>query len=265
MAYNTWLNPSVSTVAQAGTITVYLRGHPEFRNRFNDSYWDDACLTIVRPKPTNTPVPPPTKTPTITPTPTITLTPTVTPTPEPATLCVRVYSDLNGNAQEDAGDTLLAGAQIHLGGAGGTPLERVAYDGKGPHCFTLSAGRYGLLGIVPPEYVASAVDSWTGTLEPGGKVDVAFWYRPLPTPTLTPTHTPTVTYTPTQTPTNTPTFTPSPTSTKTPRPTFTPVPTATPLSGTSRVLQGFYSISGILAGLAGIALVAAALFLRRRV
>ncbi len=259
MAYNTWLNPSVSTVAKAGTITVYLRGHPEFRNRFNDSYWDDACLTIVRPKPTNTPIPPPTKTPTITPT------PTVTPTPEPATLCVRVYSDLNGNGQEDAGDTLLAGAQIHLGGPGGTPLERIAYDGQGPHCFTLPAGRYGLLGIAPRGYVASAADSWTGDLEPGGKVEVTFWHQPLPTPTLTPTNTPTLTHTPTQTPTNTPTFTPTPTFTRTPRPTFTPVPTATPLSGAGRVLRGFHSVSGILAGLAGVALITAALFLRRRV
>jgi hypothetical protein len=78
MEYNTWMRLEVKATAKAGTITVFLRGHPEFRNQFNDSYWDDTCLTVVQPIP---PTPKPTSTPKATATPTVTPSPTETPTP----------------------------------------------------------------------------------------------------------------------------------------------------------------------------------------
>jgi hypothetical protein len=51
MSCNQWVNLSVSTVAQADRVTVFTKGAPEFRVKFNDSYWDDAVLTGSLPRP----------------------------------------------------------------------------------------------------------------------------------------------------------------------------------------------------------------------
>jgi hypothetical protein len=51
MSCNEWVHLSVSTVAQADTVTVFTRGAPESRVHFNDSYWDDAVLTGSLPQP----------------------------------------------------------------------------------------------------------------------------------------------------------------------------------------------------------------------
>jgi hypothetical protein len=48
---NEWVHLNVSTVAQADRVTVFTRGAPEFRVKFNDSYWDDAVLTGSLPRP----------------------------------------------------------------------------------------------------------------------------------------------------------------------------------------------------------------------
>jgi hypothetical protein len=91
-----WGAISVEAVAQNSTITVMVRTSPEFPNKHNDMYWDDATLFLSGPPqppvpppppptntpgpPTNTPVPPPpTNTPSVTDTP---LPPPPTNTPE---------------------------------------------------------------------------------------------------------------------------------------------------------------------------------------
>ncbi len=88
MEYDKWVQLRVEAVAQNDVITVFTQGRPEFRNKHNDSYWDDACLIVVPPKvptatprPTDTPGPSPTPTKSPTPAPTDTPVPTDTPTP----------------------------------------------------------------------------------------------------------------------------------------------------------------------------------------
>jgi len=115
MACNRWVRLQVTAVAEplvlwpkdkgSGTVTVFLKGEPEYRVKHNDSYWDDLVLiagaplvpTLVRY--TSTPIRTATATQTPTPlvlgpkdpgptrTPTWTTTPTRTPalTPTPAT------------------------------------------------------------------------------------------------------------------------------------------------------------------------------------
>jgi hypothetical protein len=91
LPYDGWVQIEVTAQAQADHVTVYTRGQPEFPVRFNVSYWDDACLTIVGPTPaaTATPeftsTPEPTPSPTYTPTslPTATATETLQPTETP--------------------------------------------------------------------------------------------------------------------------------------------------------------------------------------
>jgi len=84
-----WVQLTVSTVAQGEWVTVFTKGSPEFPVKHNNSFWDDACLTVAEaptatPRPTDTPAP--TAVPTDTPEPTATETPTAVPptdTPEP--------------------------------------------------------------------------------------------------------------------------------------------------------------------------------------
>ncbi len=83
---DTWVQLKVTVKAEADHVTVFTRGEPEFGVHSNVSYWDDACLTYVAPKPvptaapehTNTPKP--TTPPTATPLPPASATPTETPT-----------------------------------------------------------------------------------------------------------------------------------------------------------------------------------------
>jgi hypothetical protein len=113
---------SVEATAQSDVITVFMRTSPDFANKHNDMYWDDASLVAVappgptQPPPTDTPgpptstpeasatsppsetpiptntIPPPTATPTLlatdTPlpsdTPTVTLAPPASDTPSPS-------------------------------------------------------------------------------------------------------------------------------------------------------------------------------------
>jgi len=93
MEYDRWVQLSVEAVAENSIVTVFTQGRPEFRNKHNSSYWDDACLVVVPPapptappRPTNTPGPSPTATRSPTPrpsaTPTTTRTPVPTETPE---------------------------------------------------------------------------------------------------------------------------------------------------------------------------------------
>lgn len=47
MTPDDWVPLSVTAVAQAGAVTVYLKGEPEWSVKHNDSFWEDACLTVV--------------------------------------------------------------------------------------------------------------------------------------------------------------------------------------------------------------------------
>ncbi|MGB9880398.1 MAG: SdrD B-like domain-containing protein, partial [Anaerolineae bacterium] len=165
MEYNTWMRLEVQAVAKASTITVFLRGQPEFRVQFNDSYWDDACLTVVRPatatpRPTNTPKDTPT--PTATPTPTMTLTATPTPTPAYGQVCVSTFEDTNHDSRHDEGEGLIAGSVISLLDSNQFELESYVTDGLSePYCFTgLTEGTYFLKRQNPPGYVSTIPDDW---------------------------------------------------------------------------------------------------------
>jgi len=101
MACNRWVRLQVATVAESGTVTVFLKGKPEYRVKHNDSYWDDLVLiagaplvpTLVRHTSTPTWTATPTRTPTLTRTPARTATPTRTPalTPTPTTSPTREF------------------------------------------------------------------------------------------------------------------------------------------------------------------------------
>ncbi len=233
MQYNTWLNLQIQAKAKAGTITVFLRGQPEFRVQFNDSYWDDICLTVQRPTPR------PTNTPTITPTPTNSPTPTTTPTPLPGNVCVSVYLDLNENGQRDDGESLVSGAVISLLNSSRAEVQKYTTDGVNePYCFQgLVAGEYYVQRQNPSGYVSTEADEKLAVVEPGTSESVDFGAEFVPTPT--------------------------PTSTATP--TRTPTPTPTPEPITRRIGNTFYGVSGIiLAALALIILVGVQVLRRRQ-
>jgi uncharacterized repeat protein (TIGR01451 family) len=92
--YDEHVQLSVAAVAQADHVTVFTKAAPEWCVKHNDSYWDDARLTLhlpfkvflplvakyPTPTPTATSTETPTPTPTSTPTPTYTPTSTLTPT-----------------------------------------------------------------------------------------------------------------------------------------------------------------------------------------
>jgi len=202
MEYNTWMRLEIQTVAKAGTITVFLRGQPEFRNQFNDSYWDDTCLTVVRPTPRPTNTPKNTPTPTATPTPEASPTPTSTPTPAPANICISVFDDHNSNGRREEGEDLVAGAVILLFDGNHIELERYTTDGLSePYCFSgLAAGTYYLKRQNAPGYASTMPDDFAAAVVPGGSTTIEFGARFVPTPTATPTATSTATPTATPTP-----------------------------------------------------------------
>ena len=232
--YNTWIQLSISARAEADAVTVFLRGQPEFRNRFNDSYWDDACLTVVPPTPLPTSPPRATNTPTITPTPTQTATPLPTATPVTSSLCVRAYHDPNGNAQPDAAEALLAGMRIALLDAQRQEIASYTTLGRDePYCFKgLGAGQYFLKAQSPPGYQATTPNDWGVILPLGASFSVDFGQRALPTATPRPPAT----------------------STATPSPTPTQAPRAVGPNILGAIGQGLYSVSGLLVALVALAL-----------
>lgn len=157
MVTDRWVQQSVQTQAQSGTITVFLRGEPEFRNKHNDAYVDDICVVVsappvpptATPRPTNTPLPTPTATatpePTETPLPTETPDVTATPTPGPeARIIVSSFEDVDGDGSRGADDDALPGVLIELLDATGaeiashrTTTEPHTFDGLEPGTYTV--------------------------------------------------------------------------------------------------------------------------------
>ncbi len=80
--YDAWSQIKVTAEAKADFVTVFTKGQPEFPVRNNVSYWDDACLTFIPPKPVPTATPKFTRT--LQPTHTRTHTPTAPATPRPS-------------------------------------------------------------------------------------------------------------------------------------------------------------------------------------
>lgn len=194
-----WVQLAVQAKAKAGTVTVYLRGEAEFRLAHNDAYFDEACLTVVAPPPPPTRVPPPPSTPTQTALPTATATATVAPTPVPTatpvpgTIKVLAFDDVNGNGVRDAGEPLIAGAQIELSNVRRTPLASRKTDGVSePYAFSgLPADTYILTEVDPLGYTSVEPNLWSAALLPGVQLEIAFADRAVPTPTTVATARPT--------------------------------------------------------------------------
>lgn len=200
-ALDQWVQLSVEAKAQAGTVTVFLRGDAEWRVKHNDVYFDDACVTYSAP-------PPPTPKPTNTPTPTFTPTPTPvpTPTPEPAvtseappplqetgSIRLVVFDDQNGNGLRDEGEPLVSGAEITLGYMQGSTLASWVTDASaGPFLLEgLQPGNYVIREKDPPGYISETPNEWAITVLGGTQLEVQFADRVGPTPTFTPQPTPT--------------------------------------------------------------------------
>ncbi len=246
-----WQLFQVEAVAQASQMTVFVYSNPEFRNRNNDVYVDDASLVMVapppmpKPKPTNTPAPTATPMatpePTATPTPEATATPLPTPTPVAASLRVLAFEDRNANGVRDAGEPLLAGARVQVLDATNKVVLTGTTEGVGPLILSgLAPGNYTVLSASPAGYAPLPIDRWAVALAAGAEAEIAFAHRPLPTATPLPTS--------------------SPTAPPTPAPTATPLPT--PLPPHADWGQRLYGISGIL--VAAVACILAGVFWWRR-
>ena len=181
---------AVEAKAQAGTVTVFLRGDAEFRVKHNDVYFDDACVTYSAPPP---PTPKPTDTPLPTPTPTFTPTPEPTPVPaapaeappaeaSPAAnqsagvIRVQVFDDENGNGARDEGERLVNGAEVRLAYMQGSTLATLVTDGStGPILLEgLQPGNYVLTEKDPPGYESTTPNEWAVTLVGGTQLEVYF-------------------------------------------------------------------------------------------
>ncbi|MFZ5915317.1 MAG: SH3 domain-containing protein [Chloroflexota bacterium] len=186
MACNQWVFLQVEAVAQAGTVTVFLRGEPQYRMKHNDAYWDDATLTVQSP-PTPTPRPPtPTPRP---PTPA----PTATPTPVPDA----VVSAASVNLYAGPGEIYDAVGQLSQG-------DILTVTGRDPSSNWLAVrSTTGQTGWAP-------VSQLQVNVALSGVAEAAVPPTPTPIPTNTPTVTPTPVHTATPTITPTPTFTPTP-------------------------------------------------------
>lgn len=237
-----WQLLQVETVAQSANITVFVDSNPEFRNRNNNVYVDDASLVMVsapptpRPQPTNTPrataTPTDTPEPTVTPTPEATETPLPSPTPETASIRASSFEDRNGNGLQEAGEAHIAGSRIQVLNMAGAVVTSQTSDGAGPVVFSgLAPGNYRVTEAHPEGYESSSVDQWAVALAPGAEVEVSFGNRPLPTATPKPSATPSLAASPAATATTQP-VAPS-----------TPAPTETPRRGFG---QWLYSISGLI-------------------
>lgn len=187
-----WVQITVETKAQADAITCFVKGEAEWRVKHNDSYWDDACLTIIRPTPRPTNTPKATNTPTITPTPTntplptATLTPTASPTPVMSYISVLVFSDDNADELRDEDEDLVGGAEIRLADLEHRVLDTYVTDGSSePHSFAVPGGRYVVSGTFPEGYTATSPRDWAVIIPDAESIEIAFGVRSAPTATPT--------------------------------------------------------------------------------
>jgi hypothetical protein len=117
--------------------------------------------------------------------------PTAAPTAVPTTgqICVQAYNDRNGDGQQAADESLLAGVVFTLSDANG-PKDSYTTDGVSePYCFKdLQPGSYQLGAKPPTNYSASGQKTFIVALNGGVKTDWSFGARrggAAPTPTRT--------------------------------------------------------------------------------
>ncbi len=236
--YNNWVQLSVNAQAEADAVTVFVRGHCDYPVKHNESVWDDASLSVVRP----TPPPPPTPRPTNTPEPTVPPTPaptaTASPTPALVDLCVLAFEDTNGNGRRDDGEGPIPGAAVSLLDAAQTKVGSLLTTGyEEPSCLNpVPAGDYTLVIDNPAGYEATGDIGGALTLV-DAPVQVEMGYQRLPTRTPPPT-----------------------TATPAPAPTAVPTPASGGFLGS--LGRGLYGISGILVILLAAALLLVPRYLR---
>ncbi len=126
-----------------------------------------------------------------TPTPAASPTPPASPTPAPGQICIQAYNDLNGDGQQGADESLLAGVVFTLSDASGPRGPYTTDSVSEPHCFeTLPLGSYQLTIKPPANYASTTFDAMTINLTGGMKADVMYGAKrggPAPTPTRTAT------------------------------------------------------------------------------
>lgn len=115
--------------------------------------------------------------------------PTAPPTPSTSQICVQAYNDVNGDGQQGADETLMAGVAFTLSDAGG-PKDSYTTDGTTePHCFQdLKLGNYQLTIKPPANYGSTTPDAMAISLSAGVKPNVTYGARrsgPAPAPTRT--------------------------------------------------------------------------------
>ena len=266
MVTDQWVQQSVQAQAQGGTITVFLRGEPEFRNKHNDAYVDDICVRVVQPpaptaRPTNTPGPTYTPGPTDAPEPTATPEPTETPAPTDAPaatatptsgpqsrIVVYTFEDLDEDGSPTPGEGPLAGVLVELLDEDGVEMASFR-TGEEPRAFEdLQPGSYTVVVTDLEGYRGTGPQEIPVTLVARAVRELNIGQAPLPAATETPA--------PTSVP---PTATsvaagPEDDQTAVDQPEATPVVPAIP--ATSGAAQGgfFQRFGGLLLAAAGLAI-----------
>jgi hypothetical protein len=211
-ATDRWVQQGVQAQAQGGTVTVFLRGEPEFRTKHNDAYVDDICVQVsapavpptATPRPTNTTGPTLTPGPTFTPAPTMTATPTATaeptptaepsgtpettatPTPGPEVrIIVSAFEDLNGDGSRDGDEGLLAGVLVELLDAGDAEIASHRTTGKTYTFEGLQPGTYTLVISDAAGYRATGPGTIELTLVPRAARELAIGQKAIPPATQT--------------------------------------------------------------------------------
>jgi len=230
MIYDTWTEMRIQAVAQADFVTVYTRGQPEFSVKHNDSFWDTACLQIMKPA---GPVIPPGADAVVN---TAVLNFRAGPGTEYDVIgTLKRGEPLTVNARTYDGSWL---AVTNAGGTEGWVFTDLLMLG-------IALGEVPMASTIPP--TPTAIPSITPTLTKTPKPTATDTPSPSPTPSSTDTPRPTLTPTP-----------PLPTVTATAPPTATVVIPPTPPPSSSRPLTNLQCtvgtlIIGLVAGL-GVAL-----------
>ncbi len=95
--------------------------------------------------------------------------------PDSGKLCVRAFTDANGDSVYEAGENLVAGVVFILQDAQKAIVATRTTDGLSePHCFEASAGAYSLLIQVPAGRTATSHTQWGVAIGPGARIDIDF-------------------------------------------------------------------------------------------
>lgn len=117
----------------------------------------------------------PSITPTITPTPVPpTPAPTIVPLDQKASVCVTAFEDANANHWQDLGENLLAGVQLNLSQATGSP-QTLTTTADNPSCFDgLSTGTYSVNAVPPSGYGLTTPAQLEVDVKAGARLTLTF-------------------------------------------------------------------------------------------